>query len=748
MEARGGVTPSVASLLAALVLLSPLGTADWLQPGVDAAHSNASPDSGPATDDVAYRVAVPGMRSFFSAPLVVGDVALVLTTDDERSFVHRVELDSARAERVLTVDGWAPTMASDGERLFVTREGVVEAFSLESFAPAWSWSHDYVHGSGAIAHCTSMAVTADAVYLSCYEIAYLGGADYSVVAFAVALDAATGEMRWRWVKAAGEELGARPGDVAYGATTRSTRFSFPLGLSAIGTNVVLITGEYRNSRSTPTYGAVGSPGHFFFLSSYDAWALDAASGGLEWRVNTSAGGRAYAMGLTFPPAPLPVYGDGAYRGAVVPTGTSTIAFLRFGDVLAVNPSRGSVLWRLPLGEADATSGDNAGGGLALRGDALYANSLQTFYRIDTRTREPAWAFTLDPALAEYVGAGLPVLGRDALFARTEKLDGSANVVYALDADDGLPRWRHEFPVPAGWNAFRFVQVSLAGERLVALDLSGNLTVLGRSAASIAVDARPSDAYPAVGENVTVDASGTRAGAFGPATEYRAEWGDGAVTEWQESPLLAHAFAEAGTRTVRVQARNAEGQSASAFVTLNVGQEPPPELNVMQRAFAPENQERTFFLLGLLVTGAGGLVGVARLESRRRRLQRELAAVERAFEATRARPPECEAALNERKAHARGLLLDGKLEEAQFAIVEKRVDELARKVRLGTLDRRFEFLPLGMVNALREMLNDGHISAWEHRHFLDALERDELLTREQKEKVRALIDSWFERDSGA
>ena len=152
------------------------------------------------------------------------------------------------------------------------------------------------------------------------------------------------------------------------------------------------------------------------------------------------------------------------------------------------------------------------------------------------------------------------------------------------------------------------------------------------------------------------------------------------------------------------------------------------------------------LFGLLATGAFAGFGVLRLQRRRERFQRELRAVEHAFAMTRERAADCEAALAERKAHCRGLFLDGRLEEGQFALLERRIDELRASVRLQVLDARLEFLPLGMVRALQGMLEDGRISAWEHRHFRDALQRDRFLTHAQKRQVQDLIDEWFARDS--
>ncbi|HEX9767068.1 MAG TPA: hypothetical protein VGA36_09915, partial [Nitriliruptorales bacterium] len=197
----------------------------------------------------------------------------------------------------------------------------------------------------------------------------------------------------------------------------------------------------------------------------------------------------------------------------------------------------------------------------------------------------------------------------------------------------------------------------------------------------------------------------------------------------------------------VSARNRAAQTASRAFVVSVGGSAPPEATFLEQAFARENQDLTFGLLGLFVAVTGGAIAVSRQRLHKNRLQRELRAVNEVFVRLQDRPAACEAALNERRARIQNLLADGELDENQFHVLDRRLEELHRQIRVGTLDRRFQFLPHGMVLTLKDMLADGKITAWEHEHLVEALKRDTLMTDDQKRKLRDLIDEWYGRDVG-
>ncbi len=113
--------------------------------------------------------------------------------------------------------------------------------------------------------------------------------------------------------------------------------------------------------------------------------------------------------------------------------------------------------------------------------------------------------------------------------------------------------------------------------------------------------------------------------------------------------------------------------------------------------------------------------------------------------THTKPVECERALAERRVRVRGMLVDGALDENQFAVLDRRIEELGRQSRIELIDDELGFLSVNMARTLRGILADGRVEKWERQHFEEAVERDALLSPEHKAKVRALLDEWFARD---
>ena len=284
----------------------------------------------------------------------------------------------------------------------------------------------------------------------------------------------------------------------------------------------------------------------------------------------------------------------------------------------------------------------------------------------------------------------------------------------------------------------------ADGQLLVVDGDGVITVLGRASDALRPAITVSSPYPAVGATVTVVVDA----ADRPSPErIILSWNDGTIVEVEPGAAVVGQYTEAGPRTLAATAVFEDGRTATSEVVLQVGGVPPADLNPLQRAFANENQDLTFGVLGIAIAVGGGFFALARQRTRRRRVQRELDAIETAYADTHDRPLDCEAALAERKAHVRGLGLDGKLDQSEVLLVERRIEELGQQLRLSSIDERFGFLTVNMARTLREMLADGRISAWEREHFLAALDADTHLTKAQKIKVKRQIEDWFAQDEG-
>lgn len=96
---------------------------------------------------------------------------------------------------------------------------------------------------------------------------------------------------------------------------------------------------------------------------------------------------------------------------------------------------------------------------------------------------------------------------------------------------------------------------------------------GGPVASLTVD----DAYPAVGQVVHFNASASRGHDQGNGliVAYRFAFGDGQGTDWQSSPIAAHAYIRAANETARVTVVDRRNLTGTASVTVHVGSAVPP-----------------------------------------------------------------------------------------------------------------------------------------------------------------------------
>ncbi|MGQ0536495.1 MAG: hypothetical protein ACT4PT_10530, partial [Methanobacteriota archaeon] len=563
-----------------------------------------------------------------------------------------------------------------------------------------------------------------------------------------------GVLRWRFARETSSKLN-HPGlpappppavcdAEASGPACASAIGDVVLGFAVVGETVVATTVHVNLAvfLTRETCALADSPVSLPGTTAPGALALSATDGHLLWNLpgQTEEGANSDQMFVQSP--------------SFLPTGAGTVAYVKIPRFMALNTERGNEVWSSRIGAEDSVRVD-VGSGFGLVGTSLFVTSNQNMYRFDTSTQTQTGT-TLGLTGDEYWGSSGLIVADGVLYARSVTTSAVRKIsicpvvsqatslrAYDVTTPEMAQLWNTSLPggiVQIG----RIMEFAVGDGVAVMAHASGLVRVVGTTAASLRPVASTSGTYPAPGARVAVDLSGSSAGAFGPPTRFRADWGDGARTEWLREPELAHAYLEPGDREARFEVANDAGQTASMPVTFHVG---APEPNLLSSAFARENQDATFFVLGLTITLVAAAFGFARLQRNQRLLRRELAAVAAGVELTRERPPECEALLAERKARAHGLLLDGKLTDAQFGVLERRIDQLAREVRLGRLDERFDFLPHGIVKMLTGMLEDGRIADWEHRVVVEALEKDRNLSSEEKAKVRALIDDWFARDSG-
>lgn len=747
----------VALVIALVVLLGSAAATDFLAEGFDAAWSNATDDPGPALDDVAWSVPL-GLRPI-AVFLARGDVfVMTVPTDDEGvtpSTLWRLDGETGEplpifeleprfathATPKINVTGsptgfgfwdrpW--TITGDGRAWYVPYFGDVYAIPFDGGEPLWKVPLPRFLPSRWTDDCEGIVATPDAIYVACFEGSNV---PLEYINYVVALSPDTGAEIWRWVLDArtnaieAEPPGGLPPCYAVaGIGCQAPELSALFGLSTFGSTVAVT--EFVMAGS----GA----------AAFRVWGVDAVSGQARWRAevpptegfNDQDAGTCLEEDRGNPNSALcPL--DLVYQPPT-PTGDEGAAFVKLGASLSeLNAGNGLPVWSEVLGQEDTNPGSQ--GSLARRGRSVYAASHQTLYRFDDRQLQSGWPRVVDTQSA-IVPNGI-LLARETLFVRTYS-NTTGDALLSVDAASGETRWLHAFGSGIGAGRSEML-TAISGERIAFVSRDGNVTLLGRTSASPTLDARVEDDHPAVGAKVVIDASRGSPGRGGPTTRYRVDWGDGDVTPWQPEPRFTHAFSEAGDRTVRVQAGNEANQTTSHVLTLHVG---ATRASFLAEQFAPGNQDRTFFLIGIFASALISGAGVMRVRRRRSLVRRELDAIDREFAATRTKPSECERLLQERATRAEALFKAGRIDEGQMGVLRDRTARLLKDLRVSIVDDELGFLPVRIANVMRAMLADGRVSKWERSHVLEALERDTTLTDEYKTRVRARVAEWFERDA--
>ncbi len=732
----------------AVILLAPIASAgDWTQPRADPQSTGFTTDPGPAWPDIALRVELPGEGAWGGFPVVDG-VAYVQYRDQDDSEggggVVAVDMDTGAKRTIIEQSGF-DSMAADGERLYGLGNGTLVAYPLSGGEPLWIWAWPLLEREPQYTRCwRSMTLAEDHVLVGCTRrwLEDGQGATWSYQALVALVEADTGEAAWTWSGGAGTYAGdALPvpgaGDPApEGQPGAAVNTAFH-GFAVLGPRVLVAYEAWKEAGRCNESACVG------------AWHARSVVDGLDLQTGESVW-RSYVP-IEESQAVWTSYYDTLIGGRLLsagPTGTDQVAFVLTEEGLqAVSPATGASVWdgTRQVGGQDTDPFYDASPGMAYDGEALFVPSAQTVHRFDPASGDLAWRTTLPPKTGERVEEDLLVTP-ERLYTGGWNREADTGGVYAFDKEDGSLLWRLPVADPQ--------KMAISGDTLTFVNVGHSrpepgfpgqdeLIVLGRTQASPTPVADPSTTYPAPGETVRVDLSESHAGIEGPVTRYKAVWGDGTETDWKAEPILTHRYDGTGDTTARFIVGNAN-QTSSTTTTFHLGQTEP---NWISERFEPDNQDMTFGVLGILVAVTGGAVGVTQRYRKRSRLQDELEALEEGFEQTRSNPGECEAFLDTRKARARSLLMDGDLTEEQFGVVERRVDDLHRELRTTVLDARFQFLPHGMVQAVKKMLADGRLSAWERDALDDLLGREETLSEAQREKVRAQLDRWFSEDRG-
>lgn len=279
------------------------------------------------------------------------------------------------------------------------------------------------------------------------------------------------------------------------------------------------------------------------------------------------------------------------------------------------------------------------------------------------------------------------------------------------------------------------------EGLLLVNRTGGFVLLGHAEDARLPNVAASDAYPAPGTIVRLEVTTSA-----PA-DVAVSWGDGSYEQVRSiqatKVVLTHTFVDRGLRQALVSASYVDGTTATRALALDVGGTPPPDLTPLQEAFAPENQNLTFGVLGIFVTLLGGLVTLGRARRRTTRIERELGRLDVLTELAQRQPRDAARAVRDYRDRIRRMLGHGDLDEPQYHVLETRSARL-----LTALEARLVAPLEGKLSpAFRRRLAAAFDDATLHEAERDALVAAlaaEALADSEKDHLRGILEDLTSR----
>lgn len=331
--------------------------------------------------------------------------------------------------------------------------------------------------------------------------------------------------------------------------------------------------------------------------------------------------------------------------------------------------------------------------------------------------------------------------------------GSRNAWVAATVDDvngtqgyllrfGLLSVRTEARLPLPFHPTGTLHITpLANDRLLAWDDAGHAALVQPGTTGTLPQLTADSLYPGVGEPARIDVAAPEGTPVPANASLLVAWGDGLIETVHDGDAPSHAYETAGDRQVLLTYVAPNGTTATSALRLHVGSSPPRAVGLIEQAFAPQNQNYTFFGIGLLLTVGGSVFAAVSLHRGRHRLDRHMAALDRLRDQGRREPFRAVRDLHTFREARRTDLAKGDLEDAQYTIIEAGATQV-----LGLLRQRILGVFTGRVSdrfsgALDLALADGSIDDVEGRGLLAQAEREADLTAAEREQLSGLIRSW-------
>ena len=587
-----------------ILLVIPAARATDYQDGYSATANGLASSAGPLRNETAFEIELPGSIAWASMPIIRDGKVYVLVSSvvsggtDHGEYtlpgktargIFEIDLATGKNRTVVPMDVDGYSMAADDDKFYVITRAGLQAYGFRDGQPKWAQPWNGTSNIQSLNNqCAAPVLRGDAAYIVC--MARIGTVGQNCPGKYVAkIGRADGKARWIYWNHSLDVFGLPTLVDSCGINYHR--------LSVIGDYVYLTTAGWSTRKGTEVNAFTDvvfqlreSSGEF--VTFYNATHVQRKAG--------------YADEVN-PADPDPDSVDHSQYWEYPPvTGRTDRLLLRIGDLRFVDPESGKETYR---SEVERNNwGREDGAGMAFDGRRLFFTVGREIHAVDVdKGGEPIWpprAALLQPH--EYWESDHVTLSRGVLYAHSnlhihevtqvQSLAGTEAVnthtFWAIDADTGQPVWSRRLDPSALPNNHADAKKLNNGEPMhgstwtpehrftigegvfVAGSITGKVLVIGRTAASIAPVFGPMGLYPALGEIVTVDLSASKPGIFGPATEFKATWGDGTASDWQASSIFSHAYDEAGQHDATFELRNQANQTSIEKVQLCVACQDP------------------------------------------------------------------------------------------------------------------------------------------------------------------------------
>ena len=305
----------------------------------------------------------------------------------------------------------------------------------------------------------------------------------------------------------------------------------------------------------------------------------------------------------------------------------------------------------------------------------------------------------------------------------------------------LGKTKLPFVLPAGQWAALLVPTP---QGLLVTDAESAYALLAPAPEATLPSVRASSGFPAPGQVVRLDITLPTHG------EVAVSWGDETYETVGGAPLATvtffHAYVDRGPRDVRVTGEYPDLTTATRTLSLDVGGTPPPDLTPLQTAFAPENQNITFGVLGIVVTAVGGLFTLLRARHRTSRIGRQLARIDEIAQLAQRQPRDAARAVRDYRDGIRRKLAEGALDEPQYHVLETRSARLLTALEARLVAPLEGKLSPAFRRRLAAAFEDATLHASERDALVSALAQ-EALPDAEKAHLHAILDDLTSASDG-